>query len=76
MSSPLPVRDFPSEEELRPKVDPVTGLDLSLIEENLKLIPGARMQAHDDAVISFTLLAASGQPGLHDDFFQFVILAV
>jgi hypothetical protein len=50
MSNPLPSADFPSEEELRPKVDPVTGIDLSLIEENLKLTPWERMQANDDAV--------------------------
>lgn len=50
MSSPLPSGDFPSEEELRPKVDPFTGIDLSLIEENLKLTPWERIQANDDAV--------------------------
>jgi len=50
MNSPLPSDDFPSEEELRPKVDPVTGIDLSLIEENLKLTPWERMQANDGAV--------------------------
>lgn len=50
MSSPLPSGDFPSEEELRPKVDPVTGIDLSLIEENLKLTQWERIQANDDAV--------------------------
>jgi hypothetical protein len=50
MSRPLQARDFPSKEELRPKVDPVTGLDLSLIEDNLKLTPGERVQANDDAV--------------------------
>ena len=31
-------------------MDPVTGIDLSLIEENLKLTPWERMQANDDAV--------------------------
>ena len=46
----LPADGLPSEEELRPKVDPVTGIDLSLIEENLKLTPWERMQANDDAV--------------------------
>ncbi len=50
MSSSSPCGDFPSEEELRPKVDPVTGIDLSLIEENLKLTPWERMQVNDDAV--------------------------
>ena len=50
MSRSLPSGDFPSEEELRPEVDPVTGIDLSLIEENLKLTPWERMQENDDAV--------------------------
>ena len=50
MSNPLPTGDFPPEEELRPKVDPVTGIDLSLIAENLKLTPWERIQANDDAV--------------------------
>ena len=36
--------------DLRPKVDPVTGIDLSLIEENLKLTPWERILANDDAV--------------------------
>ena len=50
VSNRLPSGDFPSEEELRPKVDPVTGIDLSLIEENLKLTPWERILANDDAV--------------------------
>jgi hypothetical protein len=50
MNKPIPIEDFPSEEELRPKVDSVTGIDLSLIKENLKLTPWERMQANDDAV--------------------------
>lgn len=50
MSSPSSIDNFPSEEELRPKVDPVTGIDLSLIEENLKMTPWERIQANDDAV--------------------------
>ena len=50
MSIPSPSSEFPSEEELRPKVDPVTGIDLSLIEENLKVTPWKPMQANDDAV--------------------------
>ena len=41
---------FPSEDELRPMVDPVTGIDLSLIEENLKLTPWERILANDDTV--------------------------
>ena len=50
MSSHSPASDFPTEEELRSKVDSVTGIDLSLIEENLKLTLRERMQANDDAV--------------------------
>ena len=50
MSNDFSFGDFPSEEELTPKVDPFTGIDLSLIEENLKLTPWERMQANDDAV--------------------------
>jgi len=42
MDSPLPFEDFPSEDELRPQVDPVTGIDLSLIAENMKLTPWER----------------------------------
>jgi hypothetical protein len=41
---------IPSEEELRPRIDPETGIDLSLIEENLRLTPWERMLANDDAV--------------------------
>lgn len=39
-----------SEEDLRPKIDPETGIDLSLIEENLRLTPWERMQANDDVL--------------------------
>ncbi len=42
--------DFPSAEELRPTTDPVTGIDLSLLLENLKLTPWERVQANDDTV--------------------------
>jgi hypothetical protein len=41
---------LPSEDELRPKTDETTGLDLSLIEENLKLTPWERILANDDTV--------------------------
>lgn len=41
---------FPSEDELRPPTDPETGIDLSLIEENLKLTPWERVLANDDTV--------------------------
>ena len=41
---------FPSEDELRPTVDPATGIDLSLIEENLKLTPWERILANDDTI--------------------------
>jgi hypothetical protein len=41
---------LPSEEELRPETDPETGIDLSLIRENLKLTPWERLLANDDTV--------------------------
>lgn len=41
---------FPSEDELRPETDSETGIDLSLIEENLKLTPWERILANDDTV--------------------------
>ena len=50
MITAAPTECFPSEEELRPKIDPETGIDLSLIDENLKLTPWERMQGNDDAV--------------------------
>lgn len=36
--------------DLRPTVDPETGIDLSLIQENLKLSPWERILANDDTV--------------------------
>jgi hypothetical protein len=51
-----PIESFPSEEELRPRIDPETGIDLSLIEENLKLTPWERVLANDDT-ISFLEMA-------------------
>jgi hypothetical protein len=50
---------FPSEEELRPRVDPETGIDLSLIEENLRLTPWERLQANDDAINFIDLARAA-----------------
>jgi hypothetical protein len=41
---------FPSEVELRPEIDSETGIDLSLIEENLKLTPWERILANDDTI--------------------------
>ena len=41
---------LPSEAELRPDVEAETGIDLSLIRENLKLTPWQRILANDDAV--------------------------
>ena len=41
---------FPSEDELRPTVDPETGIDLSLIDENLKLTPWERILANNDTI--------------------------
>ena len=45
-----PPPGFPSEDELRPPVDPETGIDLSLIDENLKLTPWERILANDDTM--------------------------
>lgn len=50
MSGEPPIDEFPSEDELRPEVDPVTGIDLSLIAANLKLTPWERILANDDAI--------------------------
>lgn len=49
-ATPSPESTFPSEDELRPPTDPETGIDLSLIEENLKLTPWERILANDDTV--------------------------
>lgn len=43
-------QSFPNEDELRPETDPVTGVDLSLIVENLKLTPWERILANDDTI--------------------------
>jgi len=55
---------FPSEDELRPTVDPVTGIDLSLIEENLRLSPWERLLANDDTV-NFCDMARAALHPLH-----------
>ena len=41
---------LPTAVELRPETDPVTGIDLSLIKENLRLTPWERILANDDTV--------------------------
>ena len=41
---------FPSEDELRPPVDPETGIDLSLIDHCLSMSPWERMLANDAAL--------------------------
>jgi len=50
LATPSSENSFPSEDELRPATDPVTGIDLSLIEENLKLTPWERILANDNTV--------------------------
>jgi hypothetical protein len=50
MICPEPQVPFPSQDELRPRLDPETGIDLSLIEENLKLTPWERVLANDDTI--------------------------
>lgn len=41
---------FPSEDELCTATDLENGIDLSLIQENLKLTPWERILANDDTV--------------------------
>lgn len=53
---------LPCEAELRPDVDIETGIDLSLIRENLKLSPWERILANDDT-INFCDMAASAMKG-------------
>jgi len=50
MTVTVPIDSFPSEEELCPRVDPETGIDLSLIEDNLRLTPWERLLANDDTI--------------------------
>lgn len=50
MTITAPNDSFPSEEELRPRVDPETGIDLTLIEENLRLTPWERLLANNDTI--------------------------
>lgn len=42
--------DCPAEDELRPEIDPETGIDLSLIDYCLSLTPWERLQANDAAL--------------------------
>ena len=57
-----PASDFPTEEELRPQIDSATGIDLSLIDENLKLTPWERILANDDTINFID----SARTALHD----------
>ena len=52
---------LPSEAELRPEIDSETGIDLSLIEENLKLTPWQRILANDDTINFIDAARASWQ---------------
>ena len=56
---PRPADAFPSEEELCPDTDAETGVDISLIRENLKLTPWERILANDDTV-NFCDMASEG----------------
>jgi hypothetical protein len=55
---------LPGESDLRPDVDPETGIDLSLIRENLKLTPWERILANDDT-INFIDMARAGLKQSH-----------
>lgn len=46
--SPIVTDCLPTEDELRPPVDPETGVDLSLIEEDANLTPEQRDQVMAD----------------------------
>lgn len=50
MHSSSAAGSFPSEDELRPEIDPETGIDLSLIDHCLSMSPWERMLANDDAL--------------------------
>lgn len=65
MLSSSPAGSFPSEDELRPEIDPETGIDLSLIDENLKLTPWERLLANND-VINFVEGARAALREAHD----------
>ena len=56
---------LPSEDELRPETDPVTGIDLSLIVENLKLTPWERILANDNTINFCDLGRAAMQQRRH-----------
>lgn len=47
MATPM---SLPSEDELCPDVQDGTGIDLSLIRENLKLTPWERILGNEDAI--------------------------
>jgi hypothetical protein len=46
-------------DSLRPEVDPSTGIDLSLIDENLKRTPWERILANDSALNLCEMLQAA-----------------
>lgn len=56
---------LPSEDELRPETDPGTGIDLSLIVENLKLTPWERILANDNTINFCDLGRAAMQQRRH-----------
>jgi hypothetical protein len=53
---------FPSQEELQPRLDPGTGIDLSLIEANLKLTAWERVLANDDTINFIDMARAALNP--------------
>ncbi len=56
---PAQTQPLPCEEQLRPETDPVSGIDLSLIQENLKLTPWERILANDDTINFIDMARAS-----------------
>ena len=56
---------FPAEDELRPTVEAETGIDLSLIDENLHLTPWERILANNDT-INFIDRARAAMKQSHD----------
>ena len=59
MNTRTPPPGFPSEEELRPSVDPETGIDLSLIDVNLRRTPWERILANNDTINFIELARAA-----------------
>jgi hypothetical protein len=49
-TAPPQTAPLPCEEQLRPVIDPETGIDLCLIQENLKMTPWERILANDDTI--------------------------